>query len=302
MSTLDRFLPDARHLEIDEVDVAARADEAYRVLRHFDMARSPVVRALFWLRTAPERARGDANAPIALGLDAITSHAEGFRVLEEVPGESFTAGAIGRFWKLEIEWAEVTPERIATLREPGWGKIAWQIRVEPRGDAASRITIELRIGATDEASWRAFQRYYALIGPFSHFIRKHLLTTLQRELGMPDVAEQTRALPGDELIADAKAQITHGIDIAASPEAIWPWLVQMGCRRAGWYSHDWLDNGDATLEANARAGRRAAPLARGADRRSPSRSRSRCRARRPRRHRAPARRARSRGSRARSPR
>ena len=28
----------------------------------------------------------------------------------------------------------------------------------------------------------------------------------------------------------------------ASPEAIWPWLVQIGCKRAGWYSYDRVDN------------------------------------------------------------
>lgn len=31
--------------------------------------------------------------------------------------------------------------------------------------------------------------------------------------------------------------------IRARPTEIWPWLVQMGCRRAGWYSYDSLDNG-----------------------------------------------------------
>ena len=41
----------------------------------------------------------------------------------------------------------------------------------------------------------------------------------------------------------AKIQWTHGISIRARPTEIWPWLVQMGCRRAGWYSYDGLDNG-----------------------------------------------------------
>lgn len=39
------------------------------------------------------------------------------------------------------------------------------------------------------------------------------------------------------------------VDIHASPEKIWPWLAQMGNGRAGWYSHDWLDNlGRKSLE------------------------------------------------------
>jgi hypothetical protein len=55
--------------------------------------------------------------------------------------------------------------------------------------------------------------------------------------------EATRSLPGDELVADAKVRWNHAITIHARPADIWPWLVQMGCRRAGWYSYDGLDNG-----------------------------------------------------------
>jgi hypothetical protein len=58
----------------------------------------------------------------------------------------------------------------------------------------------------------------------------------------PLAGEAGRSLPGDELVADAKIGWTHAITIGARPAAIWPWLVQMGCRRAGWYSYDGLDN------------------------------------------------------------
>jgi hypothetical protein len=54
--------------------------------------------------------------------------------------------------------------------------------------------------------------------------------------------EERRPLPGDALLPDAKGRWTHAITIQASPAEIWPWLVQMGCRRGGWYSYDGLDN------------------------------------------------------------
>jgi len=55
--------------------------------------------------------------------------------------------------------------------------------------------------------------------------------------------EERRPLPGDELLPGAKGRWTHAITIRARPADIWPWLVQMGCRRGGWYSYDGLDNG-----------------------------------------------------------
>jgi hypothetical protein len=59
----------------------------------------------------------------------------------------------------------------------------------------------------------------------------------------PLADEAVRPLPGDELVAGAKIRWNHAITIRARPAEIWPWLVQMGCRRAGWYSYDGLDNG-----------------------------------------------------------
>ena len=53
--------------------------------------------------------------------------------------------------------------------------------------------------------------------------------------------EATRAMPGDEYISNA-GQATHAISIDADPEEVWPWLVQLGYDRAGWYSYDWIDN------------------------------------------------------------
>jgi uncharacterized protein YndB with AHSA1/START domain len=54
--------------------------------------------------------------------------------------------------------------------------------------------------------------------------------------------EIAEALPGDDLLPDAQFQATRAITIDAPPEAVWPWLVQVGCLRAGWYSNDLLDN------------------------------------------------------------
>ncbi|MEO8272567.1 MAG: hypothetical protein ABI620_00705 [Chloroflexota bacterium] len=56
-----------------------------------------------------------------------------------------------------------------------------------------------------------------------------------------DPVEKARTLPGDELVPDAEAVDTRGIDIAAAPDQVWPWLAQMGYGRAGWYSYDQLD-------------------------------------------------------------
>ncbi|HSL75131.1 MAG TPA: SRPBCC family protein [Ilumatobacteraceae bacterium] len=54
--------------------------------------------------------------------------------------------------------------------------------------------------------------------------------------------EAAAVLPGDELTAAPVEQCTRAMTIGAPPEAVWPWLVQMGADRGGFYSYDWLEN------------------------------------------------------------
>ena len=49
-------------------------------------------------------------------------------------------------------------------------------------------------------------------------------------------------MPGDELVPGAHVFCTRAITIDAPPEAVWPWLVQVGFGKAGFYSNDLLDN------------------------------------------------------------
>jgi hypothetical protein len=55
-------------------------------------------------------------------------------------------------------------------------------------------------------------------------------------------AEVAAAMPGDDLLPRAQFRPTRAITIDAPPAAVWPWLVQVGAGRAGWYADDLLDN------------------------------------------------------------
>jgi hypothetical protein len=54
--------------------------------------------------------------------------------------------------------------------------------------------------------------------------------------------EVVARMPGDGLVEHPSFDATRAITIDAPPEAVWPWLVQVGHGRAGWYSYDLLDN------------------------------------------------------------
>jgi hypothetical protein len=71
--------------------------------------------------------------------------------------------------------------------------------------------------------------YLAWIGPW------------QRRWGASD-GEVERGMPGDELLPADAASTTRAISVDAAPEDVFPWLLQIGYGRGGWYSYDWIDN------------------------------------------------------------
>jgi uncharacterized protein YndB with AHSA1/START domain len=62
-------------------------------------------------------------------------------------------------------------------------------------------------------------------------------------------AERRLDLAGDDLIPMPDGMTTMAIHIDAPPEAVWPWIVQMGIDRAGFYTHLWVENGIFRLGA-----------------------------------------------------
>lgn len=56
------------------------------------------------------------------------------------------------------------------------------------------------------------------------------------------VAETRRTLTGDDRLADPDLVSTRAITIRAGVEQVWPWVVQLGQGRGGFYSYDGLEN------------------------------------------------------------
>jgi hypothetical protein len=53
--------------------------------------------------------------------------------------------------------------------------------------------------------------------------------------------ELAMALPGDDLVPGAGLVVDRATTLPAEPEHVWPWLVQLGKGRAGWYLPAWVE-------------------------------------------------------------
>lgn len=70
------------------------------------------------------------------------------------------------------------------------------------------------------------------------------------------VDERREALPGDSEVERPNNDQTHAVTIDAAPEDVWPWIVQLGTGRAGWYSYDAIEN---AMGLNVRSSDRVQP-------------------------------------------
>lgn len=99
-------------------------------------------------------------------------------------------------------------------------------RQHTRPNAARRALYDLLVGGTRVAGT-------LLTAPVTRrFYNRH---------GATD-DELARPLPGDELVRESKLGYTRAITIDAPVEQVWPWLVQFGQGRGGFYSYDALEN------------------------------------------------------------
>jgi hypothetical protein len=74
-----------------------------------------------------------------------------------------------------------------------------------------------------------------------HILLYPLLRGWRRRWGSTE-EERALRLPGDELVPEPQWGYDHAISIDAPRSAVWPWLLQLGQGRGGFYSYEGLEN------------------------------------------------------------
>lgn len=79
------------------------------------------------------------------------------------------------------------------------------------------------------------------VGAIPLFLTAPLVRRWHLHWGATD-EEVRSAMPGDGLITRPRFTATRAISVRACAADVWPWIVQMGYRRAGFYTYALLDN------------------------------------------------------------
>jgi hypothetical protein len=232
---LDTFMPSYDVCERHQAAMAAPADATFAAAKDIDFDSSRLVRSIFRARELIFRSKPAASGATARGL-VEGMKAIGWGVLAEDPGREIVMGAVTKPWEANPVFRALPSEEFATFAEPDYVKIAWTLRASPDRDGGSVFRTETRAVATDADARQKFRLYWSIFSPGIILIRSAMLAAVE------EAADRRWRVDGDDIVADARAQLTHATTIDAPPADVWPWLVQMGCHRAGWYSWDILDN------------------------------------------------------------
>ncbi len=147
----------------------APADRVFDAARELDLGATPLIRILLRLRGLRARGRGLAGLRDA-----------GFVLLEEDPPRELVLGLVGRFWTPGGDVQRVDPAGFLAFERPGFAKVAWNLRVEPRAGGALLAT-ETRILCLDARSRRRFRLYWMAIRFGSGLIRREMLRAIREQ-------------------------------------------------------------------------------------------------------------------------
>jgi len=176
---IDEWMPRWEVRERHETRIRAGREQVWARVRALDFGRSPVVGALFALRSLPGllTARGRRKVLDARRGGLLRA---GFVVLQESACDELVLGLVGRFWRPGGGIERVAPEEVRGFGRPGFAVAAWNFSLSGGDGDGVRLATETRVRCTDEASRRSFGRYWRVIRPFSGLIRMEMLKSVRR--------------------------------------------------------------------------------------------------------------------------
>jgi hypothetical protein len=182
-STLDRLLPSYHHRERHSRHIAASPPDVWDAVERVRWSELALARPLLALRALPARLTG--STPPWQQPGPIVDNLPIARLAEEPGRELVFAGALRPWRRGEAPPPALDRNHFPRFAEPGWVKVAMDIRLAREGDG-TRLSTETRIQATDRRARRAFAAYWLLVRPGSGLVRRELLRAIARRAEQRD--------------------------------------------------------------------------------------------------------------------
>ena len=226
---LDSVMPAYDVARRQQVAVAAPAETTFAAVCETNLQRSAIVRAIFKARAIILGSKAETKPPRPLGI-VDQAKAWGWAELAEEPGREIIFGAATRPWDANPVFRALPPGEFEKFQEPGYVKIVWMLRVDPRNNSRSILSTETRVATTDSISRAKFRRYWSWASPGMFLIRWAALREGREEAERRADAPPAKGRESATLIVltviAAIVLIVHGL-IHLMGTAVYAWRAEI---------------------------------------------------------------------------
>ncbi|HEX2132881.1 MAG TPA: hypothetical protein VHH15_15130 [Actinophytocola sp.] len=175
-SLLEQVLPHYEQREYHETRLATTPERAWAALDDLRIRDLPMSMFLTRLRGGPSAWFGRVLGTDRRALDSVAP-----RELVADPPRELVLGDIACYTATRPDRPEIPRGDLAMFQsftDPGWSKVAMNFRFLEDGDGTV-LSTETRVQATDDATRRAFRRYWLLVRAGSGLIRHDILRAVR---------------------------------------------------------------------------------------------------------------------------
>ena len=173
------YLPQYHFVERHSITVNSTPEKVFEAIWNIDMAESKVIKTLLKMRGTYGLIFAGKSAP-GLSIKDLIGKA-GFIPLEKVKNKEIIMGFVGRFWQPSGGIARnVRAEDFVRFKKTGYCKTAWNFYIEQENGDKLRLSTETRILCYGCSAKIPFSLYWAVIRPFSGWIRLEMLRIIKK--------------------------------------------------------------------------------------------------------------------------
>ncbi len=164
---IDEIIPNFDHHHTESTVLPGTPTDLYPRVRHAEFRDRAAARFLYRLRGLPDFPRS---------IDGMLAF--GFVLIKEDPPHEFVFGLAGQFWTPSGGVVAIDPTEFAEFSEPGHSIVVTNFTLETRGPRRTRVSTESRVRSNGQGAKLAMRAYWALIYPFSKYLRREMLRSI----------------------------------------------------------------------------------------------------------------------------
>lgn len=181
---LNYYLPVYDIFERHKTVIYSSPEKVFEAIHNFNMRKSKVINILISLRSFfhPLNSNKKPDNQKSTSIGQLTERNEFMFLLEEVDNQEVVMGTVGKFWRLKPTLIHLSSAAdFIDFSKSNYSKVAWNFHLESNDDGSVTLSTETRILCLGGGAIFLFRLYWAIIRPYSGWIRLEMLKLIKEQ-------------------------------------------------------------------------------------------------------------------------